>query len=75
MDLLKVLRFPYQKRLQNLGHFNLGKEILKGFSPDVFRKLCVSHSKSSNNGNFGPKNELAISPFLFKVATKATVVT
>ena len=27
MDLLKVLRFPYQKKLRNKGHLNLETEV------------------------------------------------
>ena len=49
--LLKAPRFPYKKRLQNKGHINLVTEVLKGFSPSVFNRLCVTHSKSSKNGN------------------------
>ena len=52
MDLLKVLRFPYQERLYNKGHLNLVTELLKGFSSGAFNRLCETHSKSSNNGLF-----------------------
>ena len=73
MDLLKALRFPYQKRLHDKEHLNLATEVLKGFSPGVLSRLCVTHSKSSNSRNLEPKIELIIFLF-FKVALKATVV-
>ena len=66
-------RFPYLKRHCNKGHLNLVRELLKGFSPNVFNKLYVTHSKSSNKGNLEPKCELIIFSF-FIVALKATVV-
>ena len=72
-DLLKVPRFPYKNILHNKGHLNLGKEVLKAFSPRVFNRLCVTHSKSGINGNLEPKIELIVS-FFFKVALKTTVV-
>ena len=73
MDLLKFSRFPNQKRLHNIGNLNLAIEVLKGFKPGVFNRLCVTHSKSSNSGNLEPKIELII--FLsFKVALKALIV-
>ena len=48
MDLLKAPRFPYQKRkrIHNKGHLNLATEVLKGFSPGVFNRLCVTHNKN-----------------------------
>ena len=48
MDLLKAPRFPYQKRkrIHNKGHLNLATEVLKGFSPVVFNRLCVTHNKN-----------------------------
>ena len=72
MDLLKVPRFPYQKRFHNKGYLNLATETLTGFSLYAFNRLCVTHEKSSNNGNLEPKSQL-ISLF-FKVALKAIVV-
>lgn len=36
MNILKVLRFPYQKRLYNRGHLNVGKKILEGLIPGAF---------------------------------------
>ena len=45
MDLLKVPRFLYQKRIHNKGHFNLATEVLKGFSPGVFNRLYATHNK------------------------------
>ena len=51
MDLLKLSRFPYQKRLRNKGRLNLATEVLKGFSPAVFNRLCVTQIKSNKNEN------------------------
>ena len=52
MDLPKVPRFPYQKRIYNKGHLNLAKEFLKGFSPGVFNKLYVTHNKNLEQWKF-----------------------
>ena len=67
---MKVPVFLYLKRLHSKGHLDLAIEIMKGFSPDVFNRLCVNHSKSSNNGNLKPKSDLII---FYKLALKATV--
>ena len=72
MDLLKVPRFRYQKGLHNKGTFNLATEVLKDYSPSIFNMLCVTQSKSSDNGNLEPKSKLKIFFFL-KVALKAMV--
>ena len=64
MDLLNVSRFPSQKRLYNKGHFNLAIEVLKGFRPGVSKRLCATHSGSSNNGSLEQTSELIISFFL-----------
>lgn len=71
MDLLKVQRFPYQKRRHNKGNFTLPTEVLKSYSPDLFNRSCVTQSKSKKNGNLEPKSEL-ITFFFFKVTLKAT---
>ena len=71
MDLFKAPWFPYKKRSHNKGQLNLATEVLKGFSRGVFNNLCVTHRKSSINGDLEPKSELII--FLF-LALKATVV-
>ena len=71
MDLLKVTRFPYQKRLHKKVHFNLATEVRKYFSPGVSNRLCLTHSKNSNDGNLELKNELIIFLFL-KLTPKAT---
>ena len=60
MDLLNVLRYLYQKRLHDKGHLNLATEVLKVFSPGAFNRLCVTHSKSSNNGNLQLESTLLI---------------
>ena len=73
MDLLKVKRFSYRKRLHNIGQYSLVAAGLKDFSPGVFKRLFVTHNKSTNNGSLGPKNEL-ITFSSFKVAPKVTVV-
>ena len=36
MNILQVLRFPYQKRLYNRGHLNVATEILEGLIPGAF---------------------------------------
>ena len=73
MDLLKSLRFPYQKRLQNKGPPRFGNKHSEGFSPGIFNKLCVTHSKSSNSGKLEQKSKL-ISFIFLKVTLKAIVV-
>ena len=65
MDLLKAPRFPYQKRIQNKGHLNLATEVLKGFSPGVFNRLCVTHNKNLEQRKFRTK-ERANNICLFK---------
>ena len=50
MDELKVLRFPYQKKIHNKGHLNLAKDS-EGFSPYVINALCETHSKSNKHEN------------------------
>ena len=71
MDMLKLPRFPYQKRLNNKGHLNLATEVLKGFRLGDLYRLFVTHRKSSNNGNLEPKCYLVI--FFSKEVLKATV--
>ena len=56
MDLLKVPRFIYQKRIHNKGHLNLAIEVLKGFSPGVFNKLYVTHNKNLEQRKFRIKD-------------------
>ena len=65
MDLLKVRRFPYQKRIHNKGNLNLAAEVLTGFSPGVFNKLYVTHNKNLEQRIFGTK-ERAKNISLFK---------
>ena len=65
MDLLKVPRFPYQKRIHNKGHLNLATEVLKGFSPGVFSRLYVTHNKNLEQRKFR-KKERAYDISLFK---------
>ena len=45
MDLLKVPRFPYQKRIHKKGHLNLATGVLKGFRPGVLSRLYATHNK------------------------------
>ena len=71
--ILHAPRLSYQKRLRNKGHLNSATEVLKDFSPGVFNRFYITHSKSSNSGNLEPKSELKIFPF-HKVILKATVV-
>ena len=73
MDVLKVQRFSYRKILHNIGHHSLVAAGLKDFSPGIFKRLFVTHSRSTNNGSLELENELIIFSF-FKVAPKATVV-
>ena len=73
MDLLKVPRFLYQKRLRNKGHLNLATEFMKGFSLDIFYRLLETHRKRSSSGNIEPKSELIII-FFFKVTLKTAIV-
>ena len=65
MDLLKAPRFSYQERNHNKGHLNLAAEVLKGFSPSVFTRLCVIHNKNFEQPKFRTK-ELANNISLFK---------
>lgn len=71
MDLMKVTRFPYQKRLHiKTPQFgNRGSERIYS----MCFQLCVTRNKSSNNGNLEPKNKLIIY-FFPEVALTATVV-
>ena len=62
-----------EKRLHNKGQLILATELLKSFSPGVFSRLCVTHSKNNNNGNLEPKSELIIF-FFFKEILKAEIV-
>ena len=55
MDLLKIPRFPHQKRIRNKGDLNLATEVLKGFSPGVFNGLCVNHNKNLEQRKFRTK--------------------
>ena len=73
MDLLKVTRFPYQKRLHNKEHLHLATEVLEDFIAGTFSKLCVIHRKSRNDGNLELKSEPIIL-FFFKVVLKEPVV-
>ena len=73
MDLSKIQKLFFQKSLHSKGQLNLTTEVLNGFIPGVFNRLCGAHIKSSNNGNLELKYELIVSPFL-KIALKATVV-
>ena len=73
MNVLKVSRFSCQKRLHKKERVNLAEELLEGFSPCIFNRLCVTHFKSSSNGNLDPKSEM-VTFFFFKGALKVTVV-
>ena len=55
MDLVKAPKIPYQKRIHNKGHLNLGTEVLKDFSPGVFNRLCVTHNKYLEQRKFRTK--------------------
>ena len=50
---------------KNKGYLNLAAEVLKGFSPDVFNRLCVTHNKNLEQWKFRTK-ERVINLFLFK---------
>ena len=63
MDLLKVPRFSYQKRIHNKGHLNLATEVLKGLSPGVFNRLYVPHNKNLEQPKFRTKERANISLF------------
>ena len=52
MDVLKAPRFPYQKGIHNKGDLSLATEVLKGFSLDVFNRLCVTHNKNFEHRQF-----------------------
>ena len=45
MDLLKVPRFPYQKKVHNKGYLNLAIQVLKCFRPGIFNRVYVTHNK------------------------------
>ena len=70
MDLLKTPRFPCQKRIHNKGHLNLTTKVLKGFSPGVFNRLCVTHNKNLGQRKFRAK-EQANNISLFKSNSKS----
>ena len=73
MDLLKAPRFPYQKRIDNKEHLDLATEVLKDFSPGVFNRSCLTHTKKKNSEQRKFRSELIM--FLFsKVTVKATAV-
>ena len=55
MDLLKVPRFPYQKRIHNKGHLNLATEVMNGLSPGVFNRLYITHNKNLIQRKFRTK--------------------
>ena len=64
MDLLKVPRFLYQKRIHNKGNLNLATEVLKGFSPGIFNRLYATHNKYLEQRKFRIKERANnISPF------------
>ena len=65
MDLLKVPRFPYLKRIHNKGHVNLATKVLKGFGLGVYNRLYVTHNKGLELWKFRTK-ELANNISLFK---------
>ena len=65
MDLLKVPRVPYPKRIHNKGHLNLETKVLKGFSPGVFNRLYATHNKNLEQRKFRTK-EQATNISLFK---------
>ena len=60
MNLLKATRFPHQ-----FQHLNLATEVLKGFNPGVFNRLCVTHNKNLEQQKFRTK-ERANNVSLFK---------
>ena len=70
MDLLKVPRFPYQKRIHNKGQLNLVTEVLKGFSPGVFNRLYVNYNKNLEQRKFRTK-EQADNISLFKTNSES----
>ena len=70
MDLLKAPRFSYQKRIHNKKHLNLATEVLKDFSPGVFNRLCVTHSKNLQQRKFRTK-ERTNNISLFKSNSKS----
>ena len=75
MDLLKAPRFTYQKRIHNKGHVNLTTEVMKGFSPGVINRLCVTHKKNLVQQKCRTKEPAKLIIFLFsKVTVKATDV-
>ena len=65
MDLLKVPRFRYQKRIHNKGHLNLATEVLKGFNRGVSNRPYVTHNKNLEQRKFRTK-ERANNISLFK---------
>ena len=48
---VKIPRLPYQKRFYNKGHLTLAAEVLEGFAPSVFNRLCEIHDKNNKNGD------------------------
>ena len=65
MDLLKVSRFLYQKRIHNKGHLNLATAVLKDFSSGVFNRFYVNQNKTLEQRKF-KTNERANNISLFK---------
>lgn len=47
-----------EKILDSKVHLNFATEVLKGFSPGLFNRLYVTHSKSNKNENHELKTEL-----------------
>lgn len=50
MDMLKITKFPFQKRFHNKQHINLPTEFLKGSSTGVSNIFSATHGKSNKNG-------------------------
>ena len=57
MNLLKVPKFHYQKRIHNKEHPNLATEVLKGFSSGVFNRFYVAHNKNLEQRKFRTKEQ------------------
>ena len=74
MDLLKAPRLPYQIRIRNKGRLNLAREVLNGFSPGVFNRLCVTHNKNLEQRKFRTKERANIIFLFSEVTLKATAV-
>ena len=54
-----------QKRIRNKRRLNLGREVMKAFTPGIFNRLCVNHSKNLEQRKFRTK-ERANNVSLFK---------